>query len=154
VANLYERFVGFIPISESAADVGLDASAGLVADVGKACKNFHKTVDLRSLSDEVVDMRAQLFEEWAVWRWTERRLCSVEDCVLERATQMAEVAAMQKSVKALRSKRTTTTDPTVKSLQKKIHSTNESVKSSDAAVVNHFKGILKMPLLHEHRGAA
>ncbi|KPA73844.1 hypothetical protein ABB37_09484 [Leptomonas pyrrhocoris] len=155
VAQLYDQYASFIPTAGNAGEVGLDASLGVTAEIVKACKTLKQTTNLWSQSDEVVDLRAQLYAEWCVWRRTERRLAKVVDVAVERRQQTQKLRDMQKSVEALaRKKSTPEVDRAVKSLQCEMKTAEDSVKSKDVAIASDFKAVLKKSLLREGGGAA
>ncbi|KPI83988.1 hypothetical protein ABL78_6963 [Leptomonas seymouri] len=154
-AQLYDQYASFIPTTRNADRVGLDASVGVTADAVKLCKTFKKTASMWSLSDEVVELRAQLFTEWTLWRRTGRRLSKIADITAARKQEMHKVKKMRKSVAALeRAKSEADGRHLVKTLESQITSTEASIKKHDAAIAEEFKTMLKKSLLRDHSGAA
>lgn len=155
IAHLNDKLAAAFPSAEDAKAVGLDASIVASADTVKLYKTFRKTVNLWSLSDEVVDMRAQLYEEWAVWRRTQRRVGNVQALALERRQEMEKFAELQKSATALRHRSNSISNAASlkKTLERKMKSTEESMKKKDDEISTEFKNLLKKSVLREHNGS-
>lgn len=151
VACLYSRYVDVIPAAATAADVGLDPSVAAPPDTENLLKKFKTTVKKWSLSDAVVDVRAQLFAEWAVWNRMERRLENVEALVEERTQYLRKIRAWQLEVDKLEhSNKKKSADNTVNAsrddvnrLKRDIKDVRALVRVRDADVAEDFAELVK-----------
>lgn len=158
IAHLYDQFATLIPSPENMKDLGLEESLGISDQTAKVCKAFKKTVSRWRASDEVIEVRAQLYDELMVWRRTERRLATVTVAAVARKSEDEQMRAMLQDIKALRKKDKTIgkggADAVTAELQAKIQMTKTSVKERDGVVGGELKSLLKKSILREPTGAA